>query len=75
MPDDGFRSAARKLNAFLSPVGDDEASGVLGNLDEGRDLLLFYGLTVSERIDVETIPPVRPNWESQDRVGRREVLH
>ena len=50
---DGFRTAAGELNAFLSPVGDEEAAGVLGNLDEGCDALLFYGLTVTERIDLD----------------------
>ena len=49
---DSFRTAAGELHAFLSPVGDKEASGVLGNLDEGYDALLFYGLTVNERIDL-----------------------
>ena len=48
---DGFRTAARELGAFLSPARDGEATGVLGTLDEGCDTLLFYGLTVTERID------------------------
>ena len=51
VPDDGFRTALRELNALLSPAGD-EAVGVLGSLDEGCDVLLFYGLTVIERIEV-----------------------
>ena len=49
---DRFRAAARELNAFLSPVGDAEAADVLGNLGEGCDAMLFYGLTVTERIDI-----------------------
>ena len=53
MPGDGFRIAVSELGAFLSPAGNDEAARVLGNLDEGFDMLLFYGLTVRERIDVE----------------------
>ena len=48
---DRFRTAARELDAFLSPARDEEAAGVLGTLDEGCDTLLFYGLTVTERID------------------------
>ncbi len=48
---DGFRTAVRELNGFLSPVGDEEAAEALGSLDEGCDALLFYGLTVTERID------------------------
>ena len=49
---DRFRKAVRELNAFLSPVGDGKAAGVPGNLDEGCDAVLFYGLTVAERIEV-----------------------
>ena len=65
---DGFEAAARELNAFLSPEWDDEAAGVLGNLDEGCDALLFYGLTVSERIEVEDGMEILPFGE-----GRRFV--
>ena len=50
---DRFRTAVRELNAFLSPAGDAETAGVLGNLDEGCDALLFHGLAVAERIEVE----------------------
>ena len=50
---DRFRAAVRELNAFLLPAGDSEAVSVLGNLDEGCDALLFYGVTLTERIDVE----------------------
>ena len=60
---DGFRAAAGELNAFLSPVGDGEAADVLGNLDEGCDALLFYGLTVTERIDVEDNMAILPFGE------------
>lgn len=51
--EDGFRTALRELNAFLSPVSDGAAAEALGDLDEGCDVFLFYGLTLSERIDVE----------------------
>ena len=51
---DDFRARrCGELNAFLSPVGDEDAARVLGDLDEGCDALLFYGLTVNERIEVE----------------------
>ena len=53
MPAGGFRAAVSELSAFLSPAGDDEAMRVLGNLDEGFDMLLFHGLTAQERIGVE----------------------
>ena len=50
---DRFRTAAGELNAFLSPARDEEATSVLGNLDEGCDAMLFYGLTVAERVEVQ----------------------
>ena len=59
---DRFRVAARELNAFLLPAGDGESADVLASLDEGCDVLLFYGLTLPERIDVEdgmTLLPLR----------------
>ena len=57
---DRFRTAARELNAFLSPVGDEEAASVLGNLDEGCDAMLFCGLAVTERIDVREDMAILP---------------
>lgn len=63
---DGIRAAAGELNAFLSPAGDSKATEVLGNLDEGCDALLFYGLTVTERISVEDGMEILPFGE----VGR-----
>ena len=50
--DDGLRTALRELNAFLSPVGDGTAADALGSLDEGCDVFPFYGLALSERIEV-----------------------
>ena len=52
LPRDGFRPALRELNALLSPIGDGAAADTLGSLDEACDAFLFYGLTVSERIEV-----------------------
>ena len=52
LPDDGFMTALRELNAFLSPVGDGAAADALGSLDEACDMFLFYGLALSERIEV-----------------------
>ena len=62
---DRFRTAARDLNAFLSPVEDGEAAGVLGNLDEGCDAMLFYGLTVTDRIEVAEGMAIVPFREVQ----------
>ena len=70
---DGFRVAARELNAFLSPTRDVKAAGVLGNLDEGCDVLLFYGLTVSERIDVEDAMEILPFGEVRRFVDQEWV--
>ena len=56
----GFRAAARELNAFLSPPGDEEAANVLGNLDEGCDAMLFCGLAVTGRIDVREDMAILP---------------
>ena len=53
LPEDGFRSTLRELNAFLSPIGDGAETDVLGSLDVAYDMLLFYGLTLPERIEVE----------------------
>ena len=52
LPEDGFQTALRELNAFLSPIGDRAGSDALGNLDEACDVLLFHGLALSERIEV-----------------------
>ena len=60
LPRNGFRLAAGELNAFLSPAGDGEVAGGLGNLDEGCDALLFWGLTVTERIDLEENMAILP---------------
>ena len=70
---DDFRAAVRELNAFLSPICDEEAAGVLGNLDEGCDALLFYGMTVNERIDVEDGMLILPFGEVQRFVDQEFV--
>lgn len=72
-PRNGFRLAAAELNAFLSPVGDGEAAGVLGNLDEGCDALLFWGLTVTERIDLEDNIAILPYPGVRRFVERQRV--
>ena len=68
-----FRAAARELNAFLSGAGDDAAATVLGDLDEGCDLLLFYGLTVTERTEVEDGMAILPFREARRFVNRELV--
>ena len=73
LPRNGFRLAAGELNAFLSPVGDREAAGVLGNLDEGCDAVLFWGLIVTERIDFEDNMAILPHAEVRRFVARQAV--
>ncbi|MDE0629373.1 MAG: HEPN domain-containing protein [Bryobacterales bacterium] len=73
LPGNGFRAAAGELNAFLSPVGDGEAAGVLGNLDEGCDALLFWGLNVTERIDLEDNMAILPYAEVRRFVACQAV--
>ncbi|MDE0303868.1 MAG: hypothetical protein OXI87_03130 [Albidovulum sp.] len=51
LAEDSFRTTLRKLNAFLSPVGDGAAAEALGNLDEACQARLFNGLTLSEKVD------------------------
>ena len=52
LPDDRIRRPLRELNALLSPVRDGAAADALGDLDEGCDLFLFYGLALSGKIEV-----------------------
>ena len=49
---DRFRAAAGELNAFLTPAKEAGPADVLGGLDVGYDAVLFYGLTLKERIEI-----------------------
>ena len=49
---DRFRAAAGELNAFLTPAGEVGSADVLAGLDVGYDAVLFYGLTLKERIEI-----------------------
>ena len=73
LPSEGFRTASRELNALLSPLGDGEAAAVLGDLDEGCDLVLFYGLIVAERIEMEAGMAILPVDEARRFVEREMV--
>ena len=73
LPGDRFRTAARELNAFLSPVGNGEAAAALGDLDEGCDAMLFYGLTVTERIEIAEDMAVLPIGEVRRFVDQEQV--
>ena len=49
---DRFRTAAGELNALLTPAAEGGPASVPGELDVGYDAVLFYGLTLKERIDI-----------------------
>ena len=52
LPVCGYRAAAAELHGFLTPAGEEGSDGVPGELDIGYNAVLFYGLTLTERVDV-----------------------
>ena len=48
---DRFRTATGELNALLTPAAEGDPASGAGELDVGYDAVLFYGLTLKERID------------------------
>lgn len=70
---DRFRAAATELNAFLSRGGHGEAARVLGDLDVGYDAVLFWGLTLKERIEIADGMVVLPFEHVQRFVDRSFV--
>ncbi len=69
---DRFRVAVGELNALLLPEWE-KPGDLSGKLDAGCDALLFFGLTVSERIDVEAGMAILPFREFR-RFIERELL-
>lgn len=69
---DRFRVAAGDLNELLLPDWEKPADA-LGNLDAGCDALLFFGLTVPDRIDVEAGMTILPFREFR-RFMERELV-
>ena len=65
LPDDGFMAAARELEAFLDRAWLESKACVPGDLDTGYDAVLFYGLTVKERIDIEKDMAILPSEQVQ----------
>ena len=49
---DPFRHAAADLKAFLDLCGEGGSASVPNGLDVGYNMMLFYGLTVTEVIDI-----------------------
>lgn len=72
-PGYGFQTAARELGAFLAPDGDGTAAGALGTLDEGCDMLMFYGVTVTKRIGLGNGMTILPHEEVRRFVNRELV--
>ena len=60
---DGFPAAASELAAFLAPGADGAAAPTLGNLDEGCDMLMFYGVTVGQKIAIGDGMAILPHKE------------
>ena len=73
LPEDGFRPALRELNGFLSPLGDGVAADALGSLDVACDMFLFYGLCLSERIEVADGMVLLP-YKEVLRFADREIV-
>ena len=72
IPRDRFRVAAGELNDLLLPEWEKPADA-LGNLDAACDALLFFGLTVPERIDIEAGMTILPFREFRRFVERELV--
>ena len=49
---DRFRTAAYELNAFLTLARGEGSASVSNGLDVGYEAVLFYGLTLKERIEI-----------------------
>lgn len=70
---DRFRAAATELNAFLSRGGQGEAASVLDDLNVGYDAVLFWGLTLKERVEVADGMVMLPFEQVQRFVDRSVV--
>ena len=68
---DGFREAAGELHAFLSR---SEEERVPGELDLGYDVVLIWGLTLNERIDLADGVALLPFKEIEAYVDQ-EIVH
>ena len=68
---DGFREAAGELHAFLSR---SEEKRVPGELDLGYDVVLIWGLTLNERIDLADGVALLPFKEIEAYVDQ-DVVH
>jgi hypothetical protein len=63
-------AAARELEAFLDRAEIESKACVPGNLDTGYDAVLFYGLNIKERIDIEKDMVILPFEQVQTFVEK-----
>lgn len=73
VPEDGFRVAARELNTLLVPAMKADKGSVLGDVERGYHALLFYGLTLTERVDFAEGISILPIEDLQGFVDRKVV--
>ena len=70
LPGDGFRTAAVELHAFLS---QSEEERVPSELDVAYDMVLIWGLTLDERIELDDGVTLLPFKEIETFVDERIV--
>ena len=70
---DGLQAAAEELNAFLAPAGETSTVNMPGDLNVGYDVLLFWGLTLKERIDAKDGMVLLPFKEISAFVDENQV--
>lgn len=73
LSEDRFRMAAGELNALLNPDSEGGPAGVPGKLDIGYDMVLFYGLTLKEYVDVVDGMVLLPFEQIRAFVDERQV--
>lgn len=71
--EDGFRVAAKELNALLVPAINVDTASVLGDLEMGYHALLFHGLTLTKRIDFQEGISMLPIADLQGYIDRELV--
>lgn len=71
---DGFEIAACELEALLDLSLDNEVDPVLGDLDVGYHVSIFYGLQMNERLDLSDDVTVVPFDQTAGFVERNVLL-
>lgn len=73
LSDDRFRQAASEMNTFLDPGVERGAASLSGGLDVGYNMMLFYGLTVTETTNVGEGIAILPYEEVRAFVDENSV--